>query len=76
MQMKEEMPSFDPSDVIFVTNKWDSIRSQRSVIKEQEQLWKNINLDIEKAWPHVRKDHVFRMNTLDVSINIYLFSDI
>lgn len=72
MQIKNEMPCFDPEDVIFITNKWDSIRSQFNVEKEREQLWKNINMDLRKKWPHVKESHIFRMNFLDVHVSTFI----
>lgn len=42
------MPCFDAEDVIFITNKWDSIRSQFDVKKEREELWKTIKMDLKK----------------------------
>lgn len=61
------MPCFDPEDVIFITNKWDSIRSQFDVDKEREELWEKIKIDLKKKWPNVKDSHIFRMNFLDVS---------
>lgn len=61
------MPCFDPEDVIFITNKWDSIRSQFDVEKEREELWEKIKIDLKKKWPNVKDSHIFRMNFLDVS---------
>lgn len=61
------MPCFDPEDVIFITNKWDSIRSRFDVEKEREELWEKIKIDLKKKWPNVKDSHIFRMNFLDVS---------
>lgn len=62
------MPCFDPEDVIFITNKWDSIRSQFDVEKEREELWEKIKIDLKKKWPNVKDSHIFRMNVLDVDL--------
>lgn len=67
MQIKNEMPCFDPKDVIFVTNKWDTIDSQYDVEEEKEALWQKINMDLKKKWVHVREENVFRMNITHVS---------
>lgn len=67
-QIKNEMPCFDPEDVIFITNKWDSIRSQFDVEKEREELWEKIKIDLKKKWPNVKDSHIFRMNVLDVDL--------
>lgn len=68
-QIKNEMPCFDPEDVIFITNKWDSIRSQFDVEKEREELWEKIKIDLKKKWPNVKDSHIFRMNFLDVNLD-------
>lgn len=52
------MPCFDPEDVIFITNKWDSIRSQFDVDKEREELWEKIKIDLKKNGPML-KTHTF-----------------
>lgn len=70
------MPCFDAEDVIFITNKWDSIRSQFDVKKEREELWKTIKMDLKKKWPNVKDSHIFRMNFLDVRARIDLFCSI
>lgn len=68
-QIKNEMPCFDPEDVIFITNKWDSIRSQFDVDKEREELWEKIKIELKKKWPNVKDSHIFRMNFLDVDLD-------
>lgn len=67
------MPCFDPEDVIFITNKWVSIRSQFDVEKEREELWEKIKIDLKKKWPNVKDSHIFRMNFLDVSTSMDSF---
>lgn len=67
MQIKSEMPCFDPEDVIFVTNKWDTIDTLYNVEKEKEALWQDINKDLERKWVHVREENVFRMSVTHVS---------
>lgn len=67
------MPCFDPEDVIFITNKWDSIRSQFDVDKEREELWEKIKIELKKKWPNVKDSHIFRMNFLDVSTSMDSF---
>lgn len=68
LRNENEMPCFDPENVIFITNKWDSIRSQLDVEKEKEKVWENIKKDIKLKWEFVKEEHIFRMNCLDVSI--------
>lgn len=70
MQLKDEMPCFDPENVIFVTNKWDTIRSSvKGEEKAKAALWEKVNVNLDKYWPYEKeKKHIFRMNTIDVSI--------
>lgn len=67
------MPCFDPENVIFITNKWDGIRSMYGVEKTKKDLWEKINEDIKRYWPCVQEKHIFRMNIIDVSIAEYMF---
>lgn len=75
MQIKNEMPCFDPKDVIFLTNKWDTIDSQYDVEKEKEELWQKINIDLKRKWAHVREENVFRMNITHVSKTVSVIND-
>lgn len=68
LRNKNEMPCFDPEDVIFITNKWDCIRSQLDVEKEKEKVWEKTKRDIKRKWEFVKEEHIFKMNCLDVSI--------
>lgn len=68
MQLNDEMPCFDPQDVIFIVNKMDTIKSSRGPDIARENAWTKINNDLKKRWPQVRQEHVFRMNLIDVSI--------
>lgn len=72
LQMDNEMPCFDPQDVIFITNKWDSIRSQLDVEKEKEKVWGKIKQKIKAKWDFVKEEHIFRMNCINVSIETNL----
>lgn len=75
MQIKNEMPCFDPQDVIFLTNKWDTIDSQYDVEKEKEELWQKTNMDLKRKWVHVREENVFRMNITHVSKIVSIIND-
>lgn len=68
LRKKDDMICFDPEDVIFITNKWDSVKSQLDVEEEKELLWEKLKKDIKSKWPFVREEHIFRMNTIEVSI--------
>lgn len=68
------MPCFDPQDVIFITNKWDGIRSMYGVEKAKKDLWEKTNIGIKRHWPCVQEKNIFRMNTIDVSIVDHMFN--
>lgn len=68
LKKENKMPCFDPENVIFITNKWDSIRSQLDVEREKEKVWENIKKDIKRKWKYVKEEHIFRMNCIDVSM--------
>ena len=63
------MPCFDPRDVIFVTNKWDTIPKEESNSEEEDEetkTWKNIRTEIKAIWPAVKEEYIFKMNLRDV----------
>ena len=63
------MPSFDPKDVIFITNKWDSIYQDGSDSEEEDEetkTWKKSLSDIKIAWPNVIERNIFRMSLKEV----------
>lgn len=69
LQMENEMPCFDPSRVIFVTNKWDSIKNDSddsSEDDEVEKTWQSVVNRIHRLWPSVRNANIFRMNLKEV----------
>ncbi|XP_062577860.1 uncharacterized protein LOC134239723 isoform X1 [Saccostrea cucullata] len=69
LQMDDEMPCFDQRSVIFITNKWDSIKKDpedSSDEDEVEKTWKKLSERIKRHWPSVRKENIFRMNLTDV----------
>ena len=75
-QIENEMPCFDPKEVLFITNKWDAIRKEMDediddslVEDEKAKVWKVLLCDIKDKWPSVKDGHIFKMNLLDVSIN-------
>lgn len=65
------MPCFDPEDVIFITNKWDTIHvddSESSDENDKTRTWKDLKKDIKDQWPKVKEDNIFRMNLTQVRI--------
>lgn len=68
LQLDNEMPCFSPEDVIFITNKWDSLNTDEDSSDEDEEnkVWENTMSNIKKKWPSVKEDHIFKMNLKDV----------
>lgn len=70
------MPCFDPKDVIFITNKWDSLghsndESDEDSSDEHEvtETWNALQIMIRKKWPAVKEDHIFKLNLKMVNIS-------
>lgn len=63
------MPCFDPRNVIFITNKWDTLFSEDDSSDEDEETktWNTLKTDIKRRWPSVREELIFKMNLKDVS---------
>ena len=74
--IQNEMPCFDPKDVLFVTNKWDTITSCDSDSEEEdrqkEKTWKDVKCKIEKQWCAVQQKNIFKMSLKEV--NTFQFS--
>lgn len=64
-----EMTCFDPRDVIFVTNKWDTIKSDDDDSSEDEttKTWKFLKTDIKKIWRSVKEENIFKMSLSKVN---------
>ncbi|XP_062575658.1 uncharacterized protein in xynA 3'region-like [Saccostrea cucullata] len=70
LQIEDEIPCFDPRDVIFVTNKWDAIcKEEDSSDNDEQNIWEELKKDIKKNWPSVKEENIFRMSLRDVSPN-------
>lgn len=63
------MPCFDPRNVIFITNKWDTLYTEDDSSDEDEETksWNTMKTDIKRRWPSVREEVIFKMNLKDVS---------
>lgn len=72
LQIENDMPCFNPENVIFITNKWDTIFSEDDSSDEDEETktWNTLKTDIKRRWPSVREEHIFKMNLKDVIIHI------
>lgn len=79
--MDNEMPCFDPQDVIFITNKWDTIENNAEGSDENssddddvKKTWEALKATIKKNWPSVKEENIYRMNLKDVSMRyVYWF---
>lgn len=65
MQLDNEMPCFDPQDVIFVTNKWDQIEQNAEGSDENSsdeddvtKTWEALKADIKKIG-HLLKTKIY-----------------
>lgn len=69
LHLENEMPCFDPRNVIFITNKWDTLFSEDDSSDEDEETktWNTLKTDIKRRWPSVREELIFKMNLKDVS---------
>lgn len=70
LHLKNEMPCFDPKNVIFITNKWDTLVSEDDSSDEDEETktGNTLKTDIKRRWPSVREELIFKMNLKDVII--------
>lgn len=76
LQMDNEMPCFDCKNVIFITNKWDTIYGDENDSSEDDQeikTWKVLLPAIKEQWPLVEEDNIFKMNLKDVSIFVFFY---
>lgn len=76
LQMENEMPCFDPKDVIFITNKWDTIQNKdkdedSSDDDEETKVWENIKSNVKQRWLSVREENIFKMNLTEVILLIF-----
>lgn len=72
LHLENKMPCFDPRNVIFITNKWDTLFSEDDSSDEDEETktWNTLKSDIKRRWPSVREELIFKMNLKDVNIFI------
>lgn len=65
------MPCFNPENVIFITNKWDTIvhdEDDSSDEDEETKTWNTLKDNIKRRWLSVREELIFKMNLRDVII--------
>lgn len=70
LHLENEMPCFDPRNVIFITNKWDTLYSEDDSSDEDEETktWNTLKDNIKRRWPSVKEELIFKMNLKDVNI--------
>ena len=74
LSIDNEMPCFDPRDVLFVTNKWDTITicdsdSDGELDRQKEKTWNDLMSKIERQWPLFKEEHIFKMSLKEVNFN-------
>lgn len=71
----ETMVSFDPSDVIFLLNKWDSLNFKEDPDEESDEesdgkceaaFFKNMVEKITEVWEDAREDHILKSSATKV----------
>lgn len=90
MENREEMPCFDPREVMILTNQWDAIENDDSSSDEDEdgkskkedqhaETWKLIQRKFENAWCSFDVEKVFRVSLTQVytffSVNVQSLYD-
>lgn len=82
-RLDNSMPCFNPENVIFITNKWDTVANDEedSSDKDKEtKTWDILKDNIKRRWPSVKEEFIFRMNLREVIINqvklfvVYVFA--
>lgn len=74
LHMNNDMPCFDPEDVIFLTNKWDTIKGEVSDEEERNKTWEILQNDIKRNWKPVKDEQIFRMSLTEVFYQCFILS--
>lgn len=61
----DEMVSFNPRDVIFLLNKWDTIAHVEE--KNREEYFEKTKNDIRRSWKEVDDSYIFQISAVKVS---------
>lgn len=80
VENRDKMPCFDPGEAIFLTNKWDSIENDQESDEDEEdsisQTWTSIKDKLEKCWPSVQPEKIFRISLKEVAKGVKsIFTD-
>ncbi|XP_061189610.1 uncharacterized protein LOC133197541 isoform X2 [Saccostrea echinata] len=60
-----KMPCFDPSDVIFCTNKWDAVEQCCDDDSDEDDVtmtWNKVKESIKRHWGSVKDDQIFQIS--------------
>lgn len=68
--LNSEMPCFHPESVIFLINKWDLVELLAEDEQEVTQVWERLKSDLQRTWPYVKEEHIFRLNLKQVMLFI------
>lgn len=72
LRVENEMPCFNPENVIFITNKWDDIVNEEddsSDEDEETKTWNTLKDNIKRRWPSVKEELIFKLSLREVIIN-------
>lgn len=69
--MLDEMPCLDPEDAIFITNKWDTIKTGTDEFgfgdgSDREKTWHTLKSMIHERWPAVKDENIFKLSLCEV----------
>lgn len=71
LQIDNSMPCFNEENVIFITNKWDSIPNEEDDSSDEDdetKTWTTLKDDIKERWQSVNEEFIFKMNLKEVII--------
>lgn len=61
----DEMVSFNPKDVIFLLNKWDTIAHVNE--KKRKEYFEKTKKDIRTSWKETDDSYIFQISAVKVS---------
>lgn len=74
-----ELEWFEASSAIFMTTKWDEIqelsKSSSDGMQERsetEKTWSAVTTNLEKEWPLIVKENIFRVSLSDLSVSTHM----
>ncbi|XP_033764346.1 uncharacterized protein LOC117345377 [Pecten maximus] len=61
LQAEDQLPSFDPSKIIFIANKWDQVSEE-----ERKDHRRKIIEKMETVWPNFQENQLLPLSVIDV----------